>query len=382
MSCPVCGASTSKKLLHRETTPVYQNTVFKTREAAAACATAQLHMQRCQNCGFIWNTSFDPDAIGYDEDYENCQTHSDAFVEHLSTRTKAIFSALPDKSNLEIVEVGCGQGHFLDEIVARVPGDITVHATGFDPAIRRNKSELPHNISLIGEYLSRQTLAHLELTPDIIISRHTIEHVADPVDFLRTIKEAIPPGQTTHLFLETPDSEWILQNGVFHDFFYEHCSLFNFRSMAEILHKTGFTPVRIESCFEGQYLWAHAMVSGTENIDIDQFELGSTNYITDWKNRIAQYRKIGSVGIWGAGAKGATFALMVDEDGALVEMLIDSNPDKAGGFLPLTAHPITSPHDPRIAQLATILIMNENYETEIKQKIKELGLNLQTVLVK
>ncbi len=381
MSCPVCGASSSQKLLHRDTTPVYQNTVFKTPKAAAACATAQLHMQRCQNCGFIWNASFDPDAIGYDEDYENCQTHSRAFVEHLSTRTKEIFAALPDKSTLEIVEVGCGQGYFLDEIVARVPSDKTVHATGFDPAIRRDINEIPSNITLVGEYLSRQTLDRLELTPDIIISRHTIEHVADPVDFLRTIKGAIPKGQTTHLFLETPDSEWILQNGVFHDFFYEHCSLFNFRSMAEILHKTGFTPVRIESCFEGQYLWAHAVVSGTKNITMNEFERGSSTYITDWQKRIAQYKETGDVGIWGAGAKGATFALMVDEQRASIALLIDSNPDKAGGFLPLTAHPIVSPDDQRVADLATILIMNENYQTEIKQKINELGLNLQTVLV-
>jgi hypothetical protein len=67
--------------------------------------------------------------------------------------------------------------------------------------------------------------------------------------------------------------------------------------------------------------------------------------------------------IWGAGAKGVTLASRLPVPG--LAFVIDSNPAKAGCFLPGSGIPVVSPSDPRIADLALVVIANPMYQAEI-----------------
>ena len=92
----------------------------------------------------------------------------------------------------------------------------------------------------------------------MIVSRHTIEHVPDPVAFLTAVRDALGERAEATIFLETPCVDWILRHDAMQDFFYEHCSLFTARALALALERAGFHAPRVEHVFGGQYLWARA----------------------------------------------------------------------------------------------------------------------------
>ena len=81
-----------------------------------------------------------------------------------------------------------------------------------------------------------------------------------------------------------------------------------------------------------------------------------------WKRRRAR----GGVAVWGAGAKGATFVNLVDPDARLVTCLVDVNPRKQGRFVAGTGHAVVAPDQLTPQGVATVIIMNPNYETEIR----------------
>ena len=65
-----------------------------------------------------------------------------------------------------------------------------------------------------------------DIRADVVISRHVIEHVPDPVALLKTVRLALVGSPHARVYFETPDVTWILKNRVIWDLFYEHCSLF------------------------------------------------------------------------------------------------------------------------------------------------------------
>jgi len=93
-----------------------------------------------------------------------------------------------------------------------------------------------------------------------------------------------------------------------------------------------------------------------------------------------KYRKLlaGSIcGIWGAGAKGATFCNIVDPDCEIFSFVVDLTPEKIGKFIPGTGHRIVSYESLR--NVKTVLLMNPNYREENQMLLDEAGIKTRLV---
>ena len=96
---------------------------------------------------------------------------------------------------------------------------------------------------------------------------------------------------------------------------------FTAESLALALQRSGFERPEVEVVFGGQYLWAKAY-AGARNDSRDILpsdgDLGPKDMLGDfaaeWRKRVLSARQRGAVAVWGAGAKGVTFALLVDPD--------------------------------------------------------------------
>lgn len=368
MMCPLCKASDYDVFVRRKAVPVDQNKVYRSRDDARACARGDMAMALCRRCAFVWNQTFEAKPVVYDQDYENDQTHSPAFRDHVESIAARILAALPQGMPLDVVEVGAGQGTFLKVLSAKA-GNCFRSATGFDPAWRGEEGGAGA-LQFFRRYFGADTLALLAQPPNVIVSRHTIEHVVDPLAFLRHIRKAIVTAGT-HIFIETPCIAWTVESLAFQDFGYEHCSLFTKASLATAMKKAGFDVVRIEHVFGGQYLWAEATSGSIEDAVVQPMGLPDTRRYAaseaqmkaKWRTRIADAE--GVVAIWGAGGKGATFATMIDPQGKLLTCAIDLNPNKAGTFLPGVGTPVVSPAEAKARGVSTAIVMNPNYVGEI-----------------
>jgi len=378
--CPVCAAPDAAALDAPLDVPVLMNRAYDTPQEARAAASGPLHLAGCGHCGFVWNLAFRGDLIDYDAAYENDQAHSPAFASHLAERAREVVAAIPAPARLDYLEVGCGQGRFI-EAIARQAGPRLGSAEGFDPAWRGADGRGPAGSRIHKVYFDAASFRRLARPPNVIATRHTIEHVPDPVAFLTAVRAALPAGLRAEVFVETPCVAWILERQAMQDFFYEHCSLFTAQALALALHRAGFAAPSVGHVFGGQYLWARASTGGAPGAPPPLKPAGLVGlqgqrerYVAHWRAEVRAAAALGPVALWGAGAKGVTFALLAGHGDARLDHVVDINPGKQGRYLAGTGLPILSPRAAVARGARTIFVMNPNYLEEIAAIAAEVGL--------
>jgi SAM-dependent methyltransferase len=379
LSCRICSSPRLHALEQRSGVPILLNRLYATRDAARAVPLGRIDLVSCEDCGFTSNVAFDPALIVYDDHYENDQAHSPAFSDHIAARVQDVLRATPENGDLDFLEIGCGQGHFIGEI-ARAAGAKLKSAEGFDPAWRGNDGEGPSRSRIHKSYFDRETAAKLVRQPNVVASRHTIEHVPQPLAFLTSLRAALGPSSRARVFIETPCVAWILDKRAMQDFFYEHCSLFTASSLGYALQRAGFEVIRVDHVFGGQYLWAEAVAalqvatSSPKNAGIGRLAGAYEQFQKHWRETLQKAHSNGPIALWGAGAKGVTFALMIDPSGQLIDHAIDINPAKQGRHLPGSGLAVLSPKQSAARNPRTIVVMNPNYIDEIRAQAATAGI--------
>lgn len=383
-ACPLCGGEDLMPCLARQRVAVFQNVRYPNAAEAAAAATGGLRITHCNRCGFAFNAAYDPTLAVYSPQYENDQSVSGTFCDYLDGIADRVLGALDPGGSPIVLEVGCGQGHFLKRL-ADLPAARFNRFIGFDPAWRGDASGA--RLEIESRLFDADATREIGAPIGAAVSRHVIEHVIDPIGFLSEIRTALTATSGTKLMIETPCLEWIVRNNVMFDFFYEHCSYFTRDTLGFALRRAGYRVDRFETVFDGQYLWAEcAMAEGGASAEpprpiglgeaIARLGALSERRLQALQREIEIYNRRGRVALWGAGAKGATLACLVDPDTTLVDCLVDINPRKQGTYLAMTAHPIVSPHDAVQRGVRTVLLLNPNYRGEVQRMIDEDALPL------
>lgn len=372
--CPLCGAADCRTFLRRSGVPVHQNLIMPDQASARAVTRGELELAVCAGCGFVFNRSFDAAKLAYGEDYDNTQSHSGYFDAYLD----ALVTTLVEERGLKnatIVEAGCGKGAFLRKLVA-YPGSGN-RGVGYDPSYAGPDSDLDGRLAFRRRYYDESCA---EVQADFVVCRHVIEHVPDPLALLRAVRSALRRSPRARVFFETPCVDWILRNRVVFDFFYEHCSLFSAGSLEFAFEREGFRVDRVDHAFGGQYLWLEGGVAPEgraaprpaqpETVALArQYESDEAKQRGAWAGALAELLKRGRVALWGAGAKGATMANLVDPDCRLIECVVDINPQKQGRYVPGTGHAIVGPEELAARQVRSVVLMNPNYRPEVERQL-------------
>ncbi len=383
--CPVCSSADIVSLGPAFTVPILMNRLNTTRDQARSAPTGDVRLARCASCGFTCNRAFRPDLIVYDSDYENEQSLSQVFTDHLASRVADVVGAA---RRLIYLEVGCGQGSFLARVVT-VAGDRLIAAEGFDPAWRGADGDGPFGARIHKRYFTRESAALLAAPPNVVATRHTIEHVPDPLSFLRAIRTALGNAAQATIFVETPCVDWIFRHDAMQDFFYEHCSIFTARALATALERAGFYAPTVEHVFGGQYLWARARTTPdgaarTTPAPLDARDVSRRRdeFVARWRRIATDASREGLCAIWGAGAKGVNFALMTAKTASSpFDHVVDINPAKQGRRVAGSGLEALSPEQSVARGVATYFVMNPNYRDEIAARLTALGSKAELIVV-
>jgi hypothetical protein len=358
------------------------NRLYSSAEAGRAAPIGRLRLARCADCGFTWNLAFDPDLIVYDEHYENDQTLSGVFKEHAERRAREVISAADP---LRYLEIGCGQGSFLG-LVARLAGTRLEFAEGFDPAWRGAEGQSPSQARIHKSYFTPESSSRIFGAPNVVALRLTIAHVVEPVAFLRTIRAALGDAADAMIFVETPCVDWVFRQNAVQDLCYEHCSNFTARALATALLRAGYYGPEVGHVFGGQYLWARARTlpcgaprPTPEPLAIADLASRREAFITDWDARVSQAALRGRCAIWGAGAKGVNFALMMAKGAQPIDHAVDINPGKQNLHLPGSGLAVLSPSQSVARNVDTYFVMNPNYLDEIAALLETFGARAELV---
>ena len=380
ISCPLCARASDPPFLTRTGVCVHQNLVVDTPQAARALRVGTLALHACDGCGFVFNAAFDPSLLQYGASYDNTQTCSPIFQQHVDQLADRIVHTRGVRG-ATIVEIGCGNGGFLIALARRERGN---RGIGFDPSYVGPESAVDGRVRFERRFYD-DTCAGLEA--DAIVCRHVIEHIERPVELLRTVRRTtLQDG--AQVFFETPCVEWILRNEIVWDFFYEHCSYFSRNSLAYAFARAGFSATDVSHVFGGQYLWAEGRpapaeesISGISSVAelAHQYAGREAAIVESLRQRVIELSRRAPVALWGAAAKGVTLANLVDPDATLLTCIVDINPNKQGKFLPGTAHPIVGPADLARLGVRTALGTNPNYFEENSRIVRTAGLDVELV---
>jgi len=373
--CPICNSKNLFKFLERKHVPVHQNLLYSDANSAVNAVRGDLNLAVCFNCGFVFNQTFDLSKLSYGEKYDNTQDISPYFNEYLSKLANQMIS---DKKiqNCKILEIGCGKGTFLRKLVK----DKTLKniAYGFDPSYVGPIIDFEGRLQFFKKFYDKNCTS---INANVIISRHVIEHIPDPLNLLQLGRKTLEKSSKAQIFFETPSINWILQNQVIYDFFYEHCSYFSADSLTTAFEKSGFRVKNVHTIFEDQYLWLEAITTdknlgpiyhpGITPSLAQKFSNNENIIKTNWLKKIHELFENGKVAIWGAGAKGVTFANLIDPQCKLIDSVIDLNDKKQGKYLAGTGHPIVNFKEIPARKIKSAIMMNPNYFNETLELLKK-----------
>lgn len=376
--CPVCTTPSEGPFLVRERVPVHQNLIVHDAEAARALNRGKLSLHACAACGFLFNPAFDAALLNYGAAYDNTQSCSPVFGAYVEDLAVEVASG----PGTTVVEIGCGKGGFLRALARHNPA---ITAVGFDPSYLGPPTEAGGRVRFERRFYDRTCR---DVKADTVVCRHVIEHIADPVALLRDVRDAL--GDTTAtVFFETPCVEWILSNAVIWDVFYEHCSYFTAGSLRTTFERAGFDVRSVRHTFGGQYLWLEAgmtdepvrpaLDAGRIPMLAREFAAFEAAHVDVLRRRFERLTHDGPLALWGAAAKGVTLANLVDPDRTLITCVVDVNPNKQGGCLPGTGHPIIAPEQLAAWNVRTAVITNPNYLEENARLLEQASLDVRLI---
>lgn len=184
-TCPVCRSQDTFVFLDRNEIPVVQNMIFSEKKSAISVPRGDIHLSCCRSCSFIFNSAFDKNLIMYGNAYDNRQHFSEYFHQYM----KKISDCLIQKKgiiNSRIIEAGCGDGTFLRLLLADERSGNT--GTGFDPSYRGPETDCGGRARFIVDYYDQR---YAEFEADVVVSRHVIEHISNPVNFLILFRNSL-----------------------------------------------------------------------------------------------------------------------------------------------------------------------------------------------
>lgn len=314
--------------------------------------------------------------MSYSSEYEDSQAHSPRFRQFAADLIGKL-DANYDLAGMRAVEIGCGKGDFL----VLLSNQLGMTGLGIDPAYRPGplKADNPADLRFTTEPFT----AGFDLGDvDLLVCRHTLEHVKDPGGFVSDIRTAIGDRTETIVFFEIPDSGRILAESAFWDVYYEHCSYFVSGSLRYLFETHGFEVLEIWLGMDGQYLMLAAIPAASSrrpdtgylaNLagDAMRFRADVARTVSALRDGLDEASSDGGkVVLWGASSKAVAYlhALDVHDEVAAV---VDINPVKHGMYLAGSGLPIVAPDDLTRIDPGTVIVMNPVYRDEIEADLIE-----------
>jgi SAM-dependent methyltransferase len=270
--CPACGDHLFVCEYDGGQRPLNALNLPKTKAESLTVKTFPFIFQRCLTCKHVFNPSFKEDDVNYVGDTNRMYNGGECWREHLNE----VGSLVGFYGAKSVIDVGCGDGHFRRHISPYIG------YTGYDIG----DYEGP-DVKI--EYFNSQQAC------DMVIARHLIEHVVDPLRFIQSITH-----QAKYLLVEVPHYQ-----GCVDDLIYEHVQNFTKKSLRCLLQQLG-TVMEVKSMYNDEVL------------------VGIVCINPDWEE----------FGIWGGTGKALTF--INNNYGYLMHIpfVVDSDKEKEGFFVP------------------------------------------------
>ena len=380
VTCPACGHHVAVPFFEGGLAPLATLAWPESADAARALGRLPLDFVRCIECGHVFNAAFDYAAVPYADRPNRMFNRAPGWSEHLLMVRDEMLARLPPVP--VVVEIGHGDGHLLTALAEARPAGRYV---GFDP--HGTAEARPRAVDLRQAlFIPAWDLA--ELSPDLIVSRHVMEHLTDPLGFIQQLAFAAAWARVeSTLYLEVPCIDRALETGRTFDFYYEHNSHFTTASFTRMLSRCGATDTQIGHGYGDEVIYAFVrLASDSVQVAHASAALAFRDEARRSRSRLrAQMDALAasglSVAIWGGTGKAAAFITQVGADAARFPLVVDSDADKAGTFVPGTGQEIRFRDWLRAHPVDVVIVPAHWRARDIVREMAACDITCRTVLI-
>ena len=337
-TCPACGNHVAISFFDGGQQPLATLAWPQSAASAQNLPRFQLDFVRCVGCGHVFNAAFDYSQVPYSAKPNLMFNQAANWSRFIERTQQEILARLEDSP--AIVEIGHGDGSFLASLSKLCPAGRYI---GFDPhgaAEGSGKVEFRQNLFEPSRHL-------MEVKPDMVISRHVLEHLVNPLGFLQGMSFAAASlGIAPLAYFEVPCIDNAIKNRRTVDFYYEHSSQFTTNSFVSMLSRASAEIMDIGHGYVGEVVFGFVRLGASDRARdfiqdsrgfLAQAEIGRST-ISD---QLAELYHSGSrVAIWGGTGKSAAFMCRYGVDAKRFPVVVDSDPAKVGTFVPGTGQEI------------------------------------------
>ena len=378
-TCLACGHHVAVSFFNGGSKPLATLAWPLDRKAAMSVKTLPLDFVRCVECGHIYNVAFDYKAVPY-SDRPNLMFNRgklwSQFIHNLQSDMLDYLSSSP-----VVVEIGYGDGSFLSAFAQRVPKGRFI---GFDP---HGATTDGVNLELRSE-LFEPTVHLAELKPDLIVTRHVLEHLANPLGFLQKLAFAGGTAKLAPLlYLEVPCIDRLLETQRTVDLYYEHSSQFTSESFRKMLRRCRARVERIGHGYDGEVIYGFIRLeSDTQWIEYAQaaehYRQSTTQSLVTIQQQLHDLAKSEQhVAIWGGTGKSAAFMQRYAVSADKFPTVVDSDPAKVGTYVPGTGQKIRYRDWLLEHPVDTVIIPPQWRARDIVAEMQSIGIHPSTVLI-
>ncbi|MCD4722137.1 MAG: class I SAM-dependent methyltransferase [Desulfobacula sp.] len=279
----------------------------------------------------------------------------------------------------KIIEIGSNDGSFLNDL--RKLGFQNIY--GIEPSSDGVASAVQNGIDTLPGYFTNKTalsIAQEKGRPDLIISRHVLEHVQDLILFIEGIQTLLK--EDGYILIEVPDTDFILEEMDYSQIWEEHTNYFSLKTLNRYLSQIGISQVYSGKVqFSGQSLIY--IGKRQKNYPVTQPDLSKQTQKVlqfkeqwpDFKDGVQIYldgfkKKNKKIAVYGAGCRACS---LINFTGIskYIDFIVDDQPEKLNSFLPGSKLPIldrsaliSNPID-----LCLLAVNAENNEKVIKNNL-------------
>jgi 2-polyprenyl-3-methyl-5-hydroxy-6-metoxy-1,4-benzoquinol methylase len=356
MRCPICQSDDTEPLLAVDRFPYFnlpvrlpdKEKILEKYEISSL--VAPLHYNFCSECGHVPIKHF-PDHEILDDLYSNYYSYPSALLgQFKATRDDRfiriflsdVLSEAGNLSDAKLLEIGCFDGYVLSRLQKT---GLSLH--GCDPSEGADIGRLA-GLDITKKPFSANHYLERDMIFDIVLSRHFIEHVECPADFVGEMGQILKEGGL--LVVETPNITHFLEQGLLEAFSLQHVNLFSESSISRLLSRQGFSVEQVFSNSENLVVVARKSCS-PDREDIEpvgnDWEIIVSNFrnaVSLRRQQIQDYTKDKTrLVIWGAGGFGLAMIVLYRLPISKIAYFVDSDMKKEGMEYLYFRNPICQP---------------------------------------
>lgn len=242
IKCAICGNNNNTKILYKQN---FNSNVFNSKIFSARRTPDKTHYRflKCNKCDLIFSN-----PIIEEEKINNLYFKSDFnYNKEAEYLKKTYFNYFkkyllkPNSKNIKVLEIGCGNGFFLEELIDNGINKVYGLEPGMS-SVKKARKDIVNNIKI--DVLKKDNFPKESF--DVICCFHTLDHIVDINMFLKEVRNLLKKNGKIFFVVHNTDGLSVKLFGQKSPIFdIEHIYLFNPKSLENIFKKNGFNNLKV-----------------------------------------------------------------------------------------------------------------------------------------